>query len=159
MKSKILIKTIMKKVFLLIFLFFALSQVVMTKNIELISPNGKIKTSVELTDKIYYSVYYDDDCILEKNSLTLSVGHEVLGEKPKLKRSKIKSVNTIIKPAVPLKFSEVKNGYNELLLYFNRDYSVEFRAFNDGVSYRFITNKKGAIKVFNEEVSLKPTEL
>lgn len=155
MKSKILIKTIMKKVFLLIFLFFALSQVVMTKNIELISPNGKIKTSVELTDKIYYSVYYDDDCILEKNSLTLSVGHEVLGEKPKLKRSKIKSVNTIIKPAVPLKFSEVKNGYNELLLYFNRDYSVEFRAFNDGVSYRFITNKKGAIKVFNEEVSLK----
>lgn len=33
---------------------------------------------------------------------------------------------------------------------FKGDYSVEFRAFDDGIAYRFITNKKGMIEVGNE---------
>ena len=39
---------------------------------------------------------------------------------------------------------------NQLLMKFKGDYSVEFRAFNDGIAYRFITNKKGMIEVNNE---------
>ncbi|HEX3006153.1 MAG TPA: glycoside hydrolase family 97 protein, partial [Bacteroidales bacterium] len=33
--------------------------------------------------------------------------------------------------------------------------SVEFRAYNDGIAYRFITNKKGDIEVSHEDVSVR----
>lgn len=59
-----------------------------------------------------------------------------------------------MKPVVPLKFSSVKNEYNELLLSFKGGYSVEFRAYNDGVAYRFVTNKKGEVDVMNEAFAI-----
>ena len=35
-----------------------------------------------------------------------------------------------------------------------KDYSVEFRAFDDGVAYRFITSQKGDVEVMNEEFAI-----
>ena len=34
------------------------------------------------------------------------------------------------------------------------DYSVEFRAFDDGIAYRFITNKKGDVEVLEEDFAI-----
>lgn len=73
---------------------------------------------------------------------------------PKLINSKTGKVNEVIKPVVPLKFSSVSNAYNYLVLSFKEGYSVEFRAFNDGIAYRFITNKKNEIEVINEDFSV-----
>lgn len=53
-----------------------------------------------------------------------------------------KNIDESLKPVIPLKFSSVSNRYNQLLLDFKGGYSVEFRAFNDGIAYRFITNKQ-----------------
>lgn len=50
-----------------------------------------------------------------------------------------------------MKFSTVKDEYNQLLLTFKGDYSVEFRAYNDGIAYRFITNKKTEVEVLGED--------
>lgn len=65
-------------------------------------------------------------------------------------------MNESLKPVVPFKFSTITNHYNQLLLNFRGNYSVEFRVFDDGIAYRFITDKKGEVEVTNElfQVSL-----
>ncbi|MET4080915.1 alpha-glucosidase [Pedobacter sp. UYP30] len=125
-----------------------------SKPIDLASPNGEIKVSISLSDKIYYSVAGNKQELLTKNSLSLTLRDELLGKNPKLLSSKKTKGSEEIKPYVSLKFSTVKNNYNGLVLNFKGDFSVEFRAFDDGVAYRFITAKKGNIEVMNEEFAV-----
>lgn len=124
------------------------------KKAELQSPNGEIKVSLSISDKIYYTISYNNDVLLEKNHLSLNLGNETLGLNPKLSGQKANKVNEVLTPVVPLKYSSVKNEYNSLLLTFKGDYSVEFRAFDDGIAYRFITNKKGDVEVLGEDFAI-----
>lgn len=124
------------------------------KKFELLSPNGEIKVSVALEDKIYYSINIQNEEIAAKNHLALTLKNETLGLNPKVTGSKTGKVKEEIKPVVPLKFSTVSNHYNYLVLNFKGDYAVEFRAFDDGISYRFITSKKGEIEVLNEDFAV-----
>ena len=96
---------------------------------ELSSPNGEIKVTLNITDKIYYSIAYDGDVLLKDNSLQLALKDEVLGQNPRLRRRKYVSVDEQLTPVMPLKFSTVTNQYNQLTLTF-KNYSVEFRAYD-----------------------------
>lgn len=121
---------------------------------ELQSPNGEIKVTLRLAEKIFYKVSSQQDVLLDDCSLQLDLRNRKLGENPQLISQKRKAVKEQLTPVVPLKFSTVSNEYNQLLLKFKGDYSVEFRAFNAGIAYRFITYQKGSIEVLNEEVNL-----
>lgn len=135
-----------KKAFLILFslLVYNFSGTIslFAQNIEVKSPNGEIKLTVSIKDKIYYSVDYNTEVLLNDCYLQLVLDNEVLGNDPKLTGQKRSVINENINPVVPLKYSAVNNHCNVLLLNFKGDYSVEFRAFNDGVAYRFITDRK-----------------
>lgn len=120
----------------------------------LVSPDGNIRISVNLSDKIYYDVCYQNEKLLNQCNLQMEIGDQNLGTNPKLSGISRKSMDESLKPVFPLKFSTVPNQYNQLLLNFKGGYSVEFRVFNDGFSYRFITNKKGIIEVKNETLQV-----
>ena len=140
---------------LLLLLFLSITFVLSAqKKAELQSPNGEIKVSLSISDKIYYTISYSNDVLLENNHLSLNLGNEILGLNPKLSGQKTNKVNEVLTPVVPLKYSSVKNQYNSLLLTFKGDYSVEFRAFDDGIAYRFITNKKGDVEVLGEDFTI-----
>ena len=140
---------------LLLLLFLSITfSISAQKKAELQSPNGEIKVSLNISDKIYYTISYNNDVLLEKNHLSLNLGNETLGLNPKLSGQKANKVNEVLTPVVPLKYSSVKNQYNSLLLTFKGDYSVEFRAFDDGIAYRFITNKKGDVEVLGEDFAI-----
>ena len=121
------------------------------QNIELKSPNGEIKVSVNIKDKIYYTVSYGSEVLLNDCQLQMSLRDVILGENPKLSGQKRSTVNEDLKPVIPLKYSTVNNHYNQVLLTFKGDYSVEFRAFDDGIAYRFVINKKNDVEVMGEE--------
>ncbi|HEY6913317.1 MAG TPA: glycoside hydrolase family 97 protein [Paludibacter sp.] len=122
---------------------------------ELKSPDGKLKVSVDLKDKIFYNISYGQDELLKNCSLQLDLQNESLGLNPKLQSKKVSTINETITPTVPLKNATIKNNCNVLLLNFKNDYSVEFRAYNDGVTYRFITRKKKESTVLNEDFSIR----
>jgi alpha-glucosidase len=124
------------------------------KPVELTSPDGTIRVAVSISDKISYTVYNNSDVILKDNELQLQLRTETLGQNPKLTGQKVTSVKTTVKPVIPFKFSTVDNIYNQLRLDFKGDYSVEFRAYDDGIAYRFITRKKGSIDVMHEDFNL-----
>lgn len=143
----------MRRYFLLVVCLCLASLLRAQNKLELVSPNGELKVSLNLSDKIYYSIDYNGDVLLKDNSLLLTLRNLVLGENPKLRRQKRTSVDERLTPIVPLKYSKVNNRYNQLILTF-KDYSVEFRAFDDGVAYRFITSQKGDVEVMDEEFAI-----
>lgn len=119
------------------------------------SPNGELQVSIDLKDKIRYNVFYGRDELLKDCSLQLDLQNESLGANPKLQSKKASTINETITPIIPLKNARVSNNCNVLLLNFKNDFSVEFRAYNDGVAYRFITRKKGDAVVVNEDLGIK----
>jgi len=144
----------MKKLLISFFLILFLLPVLQAKKIELKSPNNEISVLIDITDKIYYSVSIDGKTLLNNNYLQLKLNGEVLGENPKLQSDKQKSVEETLHPVVPLKFSAVENKYNELTLKFKGDYSVIFRAYDDGIAYRFLTNRKNELEILDEEFAV-----
>lgn len=143
----------MRRYFLLVVCLCLVSLLRAQNKLELISPNGELKVSLDLSDKIYYNIDYNGDVLLKDNTLQLTLRNQVLGQNPKLRRQKRTSVDEQLTPVVPLKYAKVNNRYNQLLLTF-KDYAVEFRAFDDGVAYRFITSQKGDVEVMNEEFAI-----
>ena len=122
---------------------------------ELLSPDGSVKVSIDLTDKIYYSVSVNDQLLLDSSYLQLMLTDEVLGENPKLISAKRSEINEQIEREIPLRNAIVQNQCHVLQLNFKSKYSVEFRAYNDGIAYRFITQKgKQDIEVKDEAVHL-----
>lgn len=139
---------------LLFLLLSGFSSISAQKQVELLSPNAEIKLTLTISDKIYYDISYNNEMLLNKNYLQLNLTNQVLGKDPKLAGQKKNKVNEVLSPIVPLKYSQVKNEYNSLLLNFKGDYSVEFRAFDDGIAYRFITNLKNDVEVSGEDFVL-----
>ena len=124
------------------------------KEISVQSPDGTLKVNIELKDKIYYSVYSGNDLLLKDCSLSMNLANEVLGENPKLRGMKRDILDESIKREIPLKNAVVKNHCNTLRMNMAGNYAVEFRVFDNGLAYRFITNKKGEVEVTGEDFSI-----
>ena len=76
----------------------------------------------------------------------------MLGAQPKVTGVQKVSSNTVI-PSPFYKKKEVKDQYNEMVINFRGNFSVVFRAYDDGVAYRFRTKLKDDIVVENEEAT------
>ncbi len=120
------------------------------KEYTLLSPNGKLAVTIAAEPKLSYSVKYNGDEVLSQSRVALKVYQgAVLGEGIKVKRVKRTTVNTTI----PTKFyfrDEIKDNYNALRIDYAANFSVEFRAYDEGVVYRFVTNFKQDFIVENE---------
>jgi len=145
---------IMKKHLSLIILLLSFTIKLFSAPIEILSPDKRIKISINIKDKISYAVTFNGDPFLTNSYLQLNLDQAKLGADAKLLKKALSSVNTSSNPIVPLKNRRVINQYNLLQLDFKGDFSVEFRAYNDGIAYRFITNKKDSIIVNSEDVHL-----
>lgn len=124
------------------------------KNIQLLSPNGKIAIVIIIGDRVYYSVFFQGKKILTPSSISMTLDNNIiLGEKPRLRQAKERKVSDKIFPSVKEKRAVILDEYNELILKFRGNYGLIFRAYNDGVAYRFFTDFKKDIKVFSEEAN------
>ena len=122
---------------------------------QLTSPDGRIQAIVEIGEKLTYQVSLDGKEVSAPSplSMTLSNG-EVWGDNAKLAKSSRESSNTSI-PSPFYKRSEVVDNYNQLTLSFKKQWKVQFRAYNDGIAYRFVNDRKQPFTVQKEEVAYK----
>lgn len=144
----------MQKKILLLLIIYVFPYAYGQKTHNLISPDENIQVLVNLSDKISYDLIYQNEILLKQCKLQMEIGEQKIGSNPKLSKVSHKSIDESLTPIIPLKFSTVSNRYNQLLLKFKGGYSVEFRAFNDGFSYRFITDKEGIVEVKNETLQV-----
>lgn len=124
------------------------------QNYELFSPDKNIKITVANGNQLTYSVAADGKDLLIACPISMTVNDNlVLGRNAKVKKTEKKSVDETIKPVVAIKREAIRDHYNELTIFFKGDFAVAFRAFNDGVAYRFITSLKENLKVNSEEAT------
>ena len=70
---------------------------------ELSSPDGKIKMSINLSDKVCYNLICQNDTLLKECSLQMKINNQQLGIKPQLAKASRKSINESLTPIIPLK--------------------------------------------------------
>lgn len=135
----------------LIFALTANAQEVKT----LTSPDKNITVEIGLKEKIYYTVLFKGERVLEASPLSLTLETAVLGANPKVANSKLTSIDEVIKTVYGSR-KEIRDNYNQLTLDFEGGFSVEFRAYNNGLAYRFVTRlKEKQVTVKNEEVAFR----
>ena len=124
-------------------------------NYEVKSPDGRLKAEVSVGERIGYTVSCGDDIILRSSEIGMILRDRSLGQDAVLKSTERESVDRTEECLFPISDANIRNCYNSLTLNMKGGYSVEFRAFNDGIAYRFITDLKGDIEVLDERFSLE----
>lgn len=125
------------------------------KKYELSSPDGRLKTNITAGENLTYDIVFKNQQVIAAAPISVTLDNgEVWGENDKPSKVSRKSVNT--KVASPFyRATEIDDNYNELVLSFKGKWSVEFRAYNDGIAYRFVNKSKKAFNIVNEDVNLQ----
>lgn len=119
------------------------------------SPDGLVKATVTVGDGISYTVTRDGHQIMAPSfvSMTLSDG-VVYGDPSDKVRKVLKSSADREKTATLYKKSRVRDNYNQIILVF-KEFDLVFRAYDDGVAYRFAGKRKGAYAVEAEQAQFR----
>jgi len=146
-------KLILKITLTFVFLHMAVNPM-SADNYELLSPDGKIRVEVSAGDKLEYAVYYEDNEIIGSSEISLHTEkHGTFGVDPKIKSVKRISVNQVLMPVVKQKSAEIAERYNEMKLSFRGkyNYSISFRAYDEGVAFRWESGIKDQLTIVSEE--------
>ena len=123
---------------------------------DLKSPDNRIEVRIRTSGQLRYDVLLRGNALLENATLSLDVEHKKLGLQPKVTNAKSGSNDQVIEPVVRQKFAKIRDHYNELRLTMEGGYAVLFRAYNEGVAYRFETTLPDKqVKVYGEEANFK----
>ena len=130
-------------------ILFAFGAQAAPKTYQLKSPDGRIEVTVEAGEGISYMMTCCGDVILEKSpaAMYLTDG-TVFSDAQKVSKVSRRTVDQTI-PTPVYRKSEVRDNYNELTLKFKK-FSVVFRAYDEGMAYRFISNMKKPFEVAKE---------
>jgi len=129
-----------------------------SKSFNITSPDGNIQLKVGAGSKLQWSVTHQSQAIIAPSSISLKLqSGEVLGDNAQITSSKNEKVNNKI-AALNYKKDTVEDNYTQLTLNCNGDYGVIFRAYNDGVAYRFFTKKNDSIIIQSEEADFNFTD-
>ncbi|AZI26706.1 glycoside hydrolase family 97 protein [Pedobacter sp. G11] len=123
------------------------------KKHQLKSPDGKLAVAISLNEKISYAITHQGDTILKPSVLNMSLDNgTVWGKNSQLKNAKANTHHQQIN-ALFYKRNQIDDHYNELVLSFKENFSLIFRAYNEGIAYRFVSTSDKAIVVKNEEAT------
>ena len=122
----------------------------------LVSPDGRIELRVRVAGRLSFDVSLSGRTLLRDSTLSLRIDGTTLGERPRVRRTRTQRVDRVIEPPVRQKAATLRECYNELRLELVGDYAVVFRAFDEGVAYRFETTlRQPEVHVEAEEASFR----
>lgn len=118
---------------------------------ELRSPNGDIIVRIYTDMGLKYNVLYKKRPLLENAAaaLILSDG-TILGQEVAVRHAMRRTIRDSIVPVVREKRAYIPDVFNELALHCAGNFRIIFRAYDDGVAYRFLTTFPDSITITNE---------
>lgn len=121
------------------------------RQLQVKSPNGKVAITVAVGETVEYEVSHSGEVLLEKSPIAMKLTNGIAyGINGKLDNVETISVADTIESPI-YKRNKVVDHYNELTLHFQDDYNIVFRAYDDGIAYRFVSLSKTPFEVENEE--------
>lgn len=144
----------MKKFLLLTTIaFFALS--VVAQKYELSSPNGKLKTEIEIKNGISANLIKEGNSAISIQNILLDTGNEKeLFSDFKVQKANRKPLNDTVTPEIKEKAAVLTNSYNELEIRFKTGNDITFRLFDEGLAYRFSTFSKDSLIILKENLNI-----
>ena len=120
------------------------------KTYSLTSPDARLECEITLGESISFTLRDDRQKILAPSVVGMSLQNgENWGERPRLLRVRRHTSDERI-PSPLYKRSEVQDRYNELTFSFRDGYALTWRMYDDGLAYRFSTDRAGEILVAGE---------
>lgn len=117
----------------------------------LTSPGGRIEVVLSAGENPTYSVRRRGSELISPSAISMTIdGARVLGALPRIQDVRRRSVRETLTPVVRQKAAALADVFNEMVLIFAGDYSLTFRAYDDGVAYRFSTSFPDRITVASE---------
>ena len=138
---------------LVMLLFSVTTYATNATSFNIVSPDGRIKVKIELKDKIYYSLTYEGQQLIDPSPISMELyDGTFFGKYPVARRNKLRNVNNDLVPLYG-KRKVINDHFNELVITFKGNYTIIVRMYDEGFAYRFGCAKKGKIIVKKEEVS------
>lgn len=136
---------------LLLFLMWSVAVCASAKTYDLVSPDGKVKVAVEIDEGIEYSLSYDDEEILAPSRIGLEFKGKPLSYS--VRKVTRRTIDQMHYAVVPVKARESREHCSELKIAFKGNWAVVFRAYDNGVAYRFETSFNDAEVYVTDETA------
>lgn len=124
------------------------------RDLVLKSPDGSLEVIIWTDGQLSYSVKHNNRVLLDKSPIGLVLENKTLGEQVRVSRAKNRSSvkENIVSPHY--RFPSFNVIYNELNLKLKGDYGVIFRAYDEGIAYRFYTSMKQPLVIKDEMMNM-----
>jgi alpha-glucosidase len=117
------------------------------------SPDGALGLTVEVGDEITWSLDRDGQTLIAPSTVSMTLdGGRSLGVGSTLASHRATSVDRTLDSPLYHR-SRVRDHYNALELRFREGFSMQFRAYDSGVAYRFATSFKEPFTVLDEQAT------
>jgi alpha-glucosidase len=119
------------------------------------SPDGTIEVRIRAAGQIEYDVLVGEGVVLERSTLSMTIGDQTIGTNPVVTAATPRSHNGTIEPPVRQRAARLVERYSELKLTLAGNSVVVFRAYDEGVAYRFETTLPGDVLVRSESAGFR----
>ncbi|WP_223808935.1 glycoside hydrolase family 97 protein [Rufibacter hautae] len=127
---------------------------VQAQRYSLFSPDKKTEVRLIVSDSVSYEVLADGKHLVIPSVIHLETDFG-LGKNSKVTKTSKRSVNQVLHPVVWQKGKDIQDHFNVLSLAFSNNLRLEWRAYNNGVAWRWSINQKGPSKVMGEIASFR----
>lgn len=121
-----------------------------TQTYTLTSPDGSVSTEICVGETLTFNAASDGKTVIlpSEIGLTLDNGTQI-GKDVRVRSAKRNSVSSTV-PSPFYRSTEIPENYNQLTLSVAKDWDVQFRAYDDGIAYRFVSKVKKPFKIVGE---------
>lgn len=141
----------MKRYFFLVFFISCSIRSFSGDSLSVCSPSGKICVKIWMEENLKYRVYENGNSILEPSEIGMVLKNNIsLFSKNQIASHSVKKISGQIISPVPEKRKLIADNYNLLSINFRKACKIEFRVYDDGLAYRFLTSFRDSIIVNNE---------
>lgn len=118
------------------------------------SPGGNLEVEIITEGQLAYALKHKGKILLDKSPIGLVLEDRTLGENVKVRRVNRRFMvkEDIVSPHY--RFPAFAVTYNELDLKLRDNYGVVFRAYDEGIAYRFYTSAKSPLMIKDEVVRM-----
>lgn len=116
------------------------------------SPDKTVQLNVSVADQVTYRVTLDQKELIGSSVVSFKTDAEK-NDGWRVTKAKQSTHNEVLRPVVMQKTDVIQDTYNQLHLDFGNGLSLEWRAYNNGITWHWLTNHKGSYKVLDEQAT------
>ena len=148
----------MKHLFIALFLLFQVN-IFAQKQYSVESPDGSLSVLISCKDSLTFSVTKNGKTIVEPSFIRMVIeapsqkSLTVWGKEPIVRKTDQSIVKDLLVNSPFYKKDRIIESYNQLALNFKQGFSLTFRAYDDGVAYRFENLAKKPDVIVKDEIA------